>query len=91
MKESIAVAEKDADLSRRELALEQDTFLSNPDHDHDTAGKSKIAALQQEIDAKQQDIDRLKMSLAAMQELHHVAPAPAKPADQPAAPVPAKP
>jgi hypothetical protein len=86
LKDSIAVAEKDADLSRRELALEQDTYLSNADHEHDTAGKAKVAALQQEIDNKQQDIDRLKTRLAAMQELHHTPPAPAKPANQPAAP-----
>ncbi|MDP9338443.1 MAG: hypothetical protein M3P45_06200 [Acidobacteriota bacterium] len=86
LKESIAVAEKDADLSRRELALEQDTFLSNADHEHDKAGKARLAVLQQEIDAKQQDVDRLKMRLAAMQELHHARPSPAKPAGQPAAP-----
>jgi hypothetical protein len=79
LKEAIAAVEKDADLSRRELALEQDTFLSNADHEHDPAGKAKLAALQQEIDARQQDIDRLKTRLAAMQELHHVPPAPAKP------------
>ena len=91
LKESIAVAEKDTDLSRRELALEQDTFLSNAAHEHDTAGKSRIAALQQEIDSKQQDVDRLKMSLAAMQELHHLPSAPAKPAGQPAPALPSKP
>ena len=86
LKESIATAEKDADLSRRELALEQDTFLSNADHEHDPAGKARLAALQQEIDSKQQDIDRLKMRLAAMQELHHVPAAPAKPSSQPPVP-----
>jgi hypothetical protein len=91
LKESIAVAEKDADLSRRELGLEQDTFLSNADHEHDTAGKAKLSTLQQDIDVKQQDIDRLKMRLAAMQELHHVAPAPAKPAAAQPAPAPAQP
>lgn len=93
LKESIAVAEKDADLSRRELALEQDTFLSNADHAHDTAESAKVATLQQEIDARQQDIDRLKMRLAAMQELHHVPPAPpAKSAPvQTANPAPSKP
>jgi hypothetical protein len=86
LKEAIAVVEQDADLSRRELSLEQDTFLSNADHEHDAAGKAKLAALQQEIDAKQQDIDRLKTRLAAMQELHHVAPVPAKPGSGTAAP-----
>lgn len=91
LKQSIAAAESDADLSRRELALEQDTFLSNADHEHDTAGKAKVAALQQDIDAKQQDIDRLKMRLAAMQELHHVPTAPAKSTTAPPAAAPPQP
>ena len=39
---------------------------------------------EQEIDSRQQDIDRLKMRLAAMQELHHVPAASKKPAEQPA-------
>src|SRR6202045_1202855 len=40
LKKKIADAEKDADLARRELALDQDTFYSNPDYGHDTAGKA---------------------------------------------------
>jgi flagellar motility protein MotE (MotC chaperone) len=69
LKESIADAEKDTDLSRRDMALEQDTYFSNPDYVHDTAGKAKLAALQQQINDKQQDIDRLKTRLAALEEL----------------------
>jgi hypothetical protein len=69
LKDSIADAEKDADLARRDLALQQDTVYSNPDYQHDTAGKAKLAALQQQINDKQQEIDRLKMRLAAMEEL----------------------
>jgi hypothetical protein len=69
LKESIADAEKDADLSRRDMALQQDTIYSNPDYQHDTAGKAKLAALQQQINDKQQDIDRLKTRLAALEEL----------------------
>jgi flagellar motility protein MotE (MotC chaperone) len=69
LKDSIADAEKDADLSRRDLALQQDTYFSNPDYVHDTAGKAKLAALQQQINDKQQDIDRLKTRLAALEEL----------------------
>lgn len=80
LKEQIADAEKDADLGKRELALQQDSYLSNPDHEHDTAGKAKVDALQQQIADKQQDIDRLKTRLAAAQELHKTPPAPAKPA-----------
>jgi type I restriction-modification system DNA methylase subunit len=86
LKDSIADAEKDADLLRRELALQQDTYLSNPDHEHDRTGKAKVNGLQQQISDKQQDIDRLKTKLAAMQELHHVPPPPVKPAAQPTGP-----
>jgi flagellar motility protein MotE (MotC chaperone) len=71
LKESIADAEKDADLSRRDMALQQDTYFSNPDYVHDTAGKAKLAALQQQINDKQQDIDRLKTRLAALEELQN--------------------
>ena len=69
LKDLIADAEKDADLARRDLALQQDTFYSNPDYVHDIAGKAKLAALQQQINDKQQEIDRLKTRLAALEEL----------------------
>src|ERR1700737_4044599 len=78
LKDAIADAEKDAELARRELALQQDTFFSNPDHDHDTAGKAKLDALQQQINNKQKEIDRLKMRLAATEELQKKKRAPAK-------------
>src|SRR6202049_4423107 len=78
LKDAIADAEKDAELARRELALQQDTFFSNPDYDHDTAGKAKLDALQQQINNKQQEIDRLKMRLAAAEELQNKKPAPAQ-------------
>ena len=85
MKAAIADAEKDADLLNRELALQQDTYLSNADHAHDTAGKAKLDALQQQVNDKGQDIDRLKPRLAALQELHHPPP-PIKAVDQPVVP-----
>jgi len=96
LKEQLADAEKDADLGKRELTLQQDSYLSNPDHEHDTAGKAKVDALQQQISDKQQDIDRLKTRLAAMQELHKTPPQTAKraapPANSPAGPAtPAQP
>jgi len=69
LKDTIADAEKDADLARRDLALQQDTFYSNPDYVHDNAGKAKLAALQQQINDKQQEVDRLKTRLAVLEEL----------------------
>jgi hypothetical protein len=79
LKDAIADAEKDAELARRELALQQDTFFSNPDHQHDIAGKAKLDALEQRINAKQQEIDRLKILLAAKESQQKKKPAPAKP------------
>jgi hypothetical protein len=79
LKSSIADAEKDADLARRDLALQQDTFLSNVDHVHDNAGKAKLAGMQQDIDARQQDIDKMKVRLAALEELKHIRPSTTKP------------
>jgi len=84
LKESIASAEKDAELARRDLALQQDTFFSNPDHDHDTAGKAKLDVLQRQINDKQQEIDRLKTRLAASEELQKKKRVAAKPATAPA-------
>lgn len=90
LKEQLADAEKDADLGKRELTLEQDSYLSNPDHEHDSAGKFKVDQLQQQIADKQQEIDRLKTRLAAAQELHKTPATPAKPVT-PAAKTPAAP
>jgi len=94
LKDLIADAEKDADLARRDLALQQDTVYSNPDYEHDIAGKAKLAALQQQINDKQQEVDRLKTRLAAMEELQKkkraakpaAAPAPADQSTNPNAP-----
>jgi flagellar motility protein MotE (MotC chaperone) len=98
LKDAIADAEKDADLARRDLALQQDTFFSNPDYEHDTAGKAKLAALQQQINDKQQDIDRMKTRLATLEELQKkkhakpaAAPAPADQSTNPSAVPPASP
>jgi hypothetical protein len=82
LKDAIADAEKDAELARRELALQQDTFFSNPDHDHDISGKAKLDALEQQINTKQQEIHRLKTLLAA-KESQKKKQAPAKPATAP--------
>lgn len=79
LKSYIADAEKDADLARRDLALQQDTFLSNVDHAHDNAGRAKLAGMQQDIDARQQDIDKMKVRLAALEELKYVRPSATKP------------
>ena len=67
LKEQIKQAESDLDLAQREQALEQDTYFSNPDYVHDTAGKAKLEALKQQIIDKKQELDKLKARLAELQ------------------------
>ena len=67
LKEQIKQAQSDLDLAKREQALQQDTYFSNPDYVHDTAGKAKLDAMKQQITGKQQELDRLKARLAELQ------------------------
>jgi hypothetical protein len=69
LKQQIALAEKDLDLLQRELALDQDTYYSKPDYANNTAGKAKLDAEKAQINDKQQEIERLKTRLAALEEL----------------------
>jgi uncharacterized coiled-coil protein SlyX len=67
LKEQIKQAQSDLDLAQREQTLQQDTYFSNPDYVHDTAGKAKIDAIKQQVTDKQQIVDRLKGRLAELQ------------------------
>ena len=69
VKSQITQGEKDLDVSRRQLALDQDAYLSNPDHVHDTAGKSNLDNEKQQINDRQEEVERLKVRLAALEEL----------------------
>lgn len=69
LKLQTADAEKDLDLAKRQLALDQDSYFSNPDYSHDAAGKAKLQDEKQQIDDKQQETERLKAKLAALEEL----------------------
>jgi hypothetical protein len=85
LKEQIAEAEKDVDILKRDLALKQDTYFSNPDYIHDKDGKAALDAQQQQINDQQQNIDGLKARLAALEEKQRVHPP--KPAKKPPQPV----
>jgi valyl-tRNA synthetase len=69
LKERTKDAEKDLELARRQAALDQDSFLSQPDYAHDAAGKAKLESEKQQINDKQQEVERLKTRLAALEEL----------------------
>ena len=68
MKTQLEALEKELDLLERELPLERNNYYSKPDYQHDTAGKAKLDALQQQITDKQQEVDTLKTRLAALME-----------------------
>jgi chromosome segregation ATPase len=66
LKEQIKQAQNDLDLLKREQALQRDTYYSNPDFVHDTAGKAKLDDMKQQIADKQEALDRLKDHLAEL-------------------------
>jgi hypothetical protein len=81
LKASVARAKEDAEFLTKALGLAQDTYFSNPDYAHDTAGKAKLDDIQQQIDDKQSALAKLKAKLAEL-----LAGAPGGPdADQPSA------
>jgi len=67
LKLQVADAQKGLELVQRELALQQDTYFSNPDHARDIAGKAKLDGTQQQVADKQQEVNDLKARLAALQ------------------------
>jgi valyl-tRNA synthetase len=69
LKEQVKDAEKDLELARRQAALDQDSFLSQTDYAHDVAGKANLERDRQQINDKQQEVERLKTRLAALEEL----------------------
>lgn len=69
LKVQVTESERDLDLVQRQRSLDQDSYLANPDYAHDVAGKAKLDAEKQQIDDKQQEVERLKARLAALEEL----------------------
>jgi hypothetical protein len=69
VKLQITDGEKDLDILRRQLALDQDSYFSKTDYAHDTAGKSNLDREKQQINDRQEEIERLKIRLAALEEL----------------------
>lgn len=68
LKAELAQAEEDLKLNQRESQLEQDTVFSNPDYQHDTAGKAKLEELQQQINDKQGLVEQLRARLSELQQ-----------------------
>jgi hypothetical protein len=82
LQQQVADAQKGLELLQRELALQQDTYFSKPDHSHDLGGKATLDAMLQQITDKRQAVDALKTQLAALQASSGTT-APAAPAAPP--------
>jgi hypothetical protein len=79
-KEQLKSLQTDLDIAQRKYALDEQTYLSNPQHQDDVAGASQlkdeedqIAAKQQEIADSQKKVDEIQARLTAAAS----APAPA--------------
>lgn len=91
LKEQVAQSEKELDLLKREFALDSEAYYSKTDFSSDKAGKAKLDSEQQQISDKQQELERLKTGLAALQELRRKpksAQAPSGQSEKPANPQP---
>jgi hypothetical protein len=56
-KAELTSAKKDLDVVQRKFALDQQSYLSNPNHDADTAGAASLQTQQDQISAKQDEVD----------------------------------
>jgi DNA repair exonuclease SbcCD ATPase subunit len=64
LKQQIAEKQEALKFLQRDLALKQDTFYSNPDHQHDSDGKSKLDSAEADIKQIEDDIAALKAKLS---------------------------
>lgn len=73
-KELLAQAQEALDLLKRKLALDSDSFYSNPDHARDSSGKTKLDDLRNSISDKQLSVDDLKSKLADLMQKAGISP-----------------
>jgi hypothetical protein len=86
LKQEIAGKQAEIDLSQRELALANDSYYSKPDFSNDRDGKAKLDAMQSDLNAKKDDLAKLKAKFADLGGVEDV-----KPPAPPAPMVPARP
>jgi len=82
-KELLAHAQTQLDILKRELALDYDSFFSNPDYAHDANGKAKLDDLKQMIGDKQTSVEELKRQLTELAAKAGISLDDAKPAAPP--------
>jgi len=64
LKQKIADKKASLHLEQREMALERDTFLSNPDHEHDKTGQEKLDSIEKTVNQSQAELAELEAKLA---------------------------
>jgi hypothetical protein len=65
LKEEIAQKQQQLKFLKSDLELKQDTFYSNPDHQHDTDGKNKLDSLKSDVKRTQDELAALEAKFAA--------------------------
>jgi hypothetical protein len=65
LKQEIADKLAKVNLQQRELTLAQDSYLSNPDHEHDKAGKENLDSMQADLTQLQAELTNLRAKLGA--------------------------
>lgn len=63
VKQQIAEKKSRIDFQQRELALAQDTYYSNPNHDDDKAGKDKLDSMRADLEQAKADLADLQSKL----------------------------
>lgn len=81
--EALALHEKEFDLSKRDAALQQQSFYANAMANQDEAGQAQLAEVQKHLDAMQQDLEKER---TRVEELQVKVDAQKKPATSPTAP-----
>jgi len=82
-RELLAQAQSELDILKRQLALDSDSFYSNPDYAHNTNGKAKLNDEKQSISDKQISVEDLKRKLTELMEKAGISADDAKPASAP--------
>jgi hypothetical protein len=65
--EELALAEKEYDLSKRDFALQQQSFYTNPMANKDEAGQAQLAEVQKQLDAMQAELEKKRAHVAELQ------------------------
>ena len=66
LKEEIAQKQQQLKFLKSDLALKQDTFYSNPDHQHDADGKNKLDSVKSDIKQAEDELAALQAKISGL-------------------------